>query len=362
MSAQKFQSYSLRSRWNLLLLAASACGFFQIASLPVAAEVISSVTEGGLRVQLEDSPSASSTFRMTITPVGTEVVTPSVFSLNNPPRLVVDIPNFSVKRTKDISLRSTDLRQLRFGVHPDKLRLVVDLKPGKREPGYRIEQPSGHQAVVVFGSSLPLVAQELDDASGNAPSQPVQRTPFIREGSKPLDDTVKKDTDQILSELARASKTDPSKLPPARVVTPSTVPDKADETLVKREPDDVDVTPAPNVIKKPDAAQGGAKVEGIIYAAAPGTPEPAVQIQVRDLQNYSLQKKKKNIYELTLDNATLSGSHLSLPQFPPDTFEGLEVIIARQEEQNVVLKIYVAETTVLTPYRAQGQLWIKVKK
>jgi hypothetical protein len=85
-------------------------------------------------------------------------------------------------------------------------------------------------------------------------------------------------------------------------------------------------------------------------------------IEVGNLNNYSLSQKKKNLYELTVDQAALAGEHVAYPQFPPDTFQGFEAVLAEQSGATVLVKIYVAEGTKLSPFRVKDQLWVKVLK
>ena len=107
---------------------------------------------------------------------------------------------------------------------------------------------------------------------------------------------------------------------------------------------------------------GGATVKGIFYRAADDGKTSAVVIEVGNLNNYSLSQKKKNLYELTIDQSGLAGEHVAYPQFPPDTFQGFEAVLAEQQGTAVVVKLYVAEGTKLSPFRVKDQLWVKVLK
>ena len=118
--------------------------------------------------------------------------------------------------------------------------------------------------------------------------------------------------------------------------------------------------PATGSINPPPA--GSAAVKGIFYRAADDGKTSAVVIEVANLNNYSLSQKKKNLYELSIDQAGMAGEHVAFPQFPPDTFQGFEAVMAEQQGTTVVVKLYVAEGTKLSPFRVKDQLWVKVLK
>ena len=55
--------------------------------------------------------------------------TPTGFILDSPPRYVVDLPGaWSYAGDRTVALNKGTARSLRFGVHADKLRVVLDLK------------------------------------------------------------------------------------------------------------------------------------------------------------------------------------------------------------------------------------------
>lgn len=95
------------------------------------------------------------------------------------------------------------------------------------------------------------------------------------------------------------------------------------------------------------------------------TPPPAVAalvIEVKGLGNYTLNPGGDAEFILTLENAHLGGAHLSLPQFPPDTFDSFTVVTATEKEGSVVVSIHTEDGVRLSPYRGDGGLWVKVEK
>ena len=56
-----------------------------------------------------------------------KVIVAKVLQLDDPPRLVIDLPDFSSKQNNKILLNDSQLAALRLGSHSDKIRLVFDL-------------------------------------------------------------------------------------------------------------------------------------------------------------------------------------------------------------------------------------------
>ena len=81
-----------------------------------------------------------------------------------------------------------------------------------------------------------------------------------------------------------------------------------------------------------------------------------VVIEVSNLSHYSVTRAQDNVFEVVIDNAHLAGGYLELPQFPPDFFEGLEVVRAKNRGRNVVIELFVEESIKVTPYASRGQL------
>ena len=81
-----------------------------------------------------------------------------------------------------------------------------------------------------------------------------------------------------------------------------------------------------------------------------------VIIDVSNLSHYSVTRAQDNVFEVVIDDAHLGGAQLELPQFPPDYFEGLEVVRARNRSRNVVIELFVEDAIKVTPYASKGQL------
>lgn len=104
----------------------------------------------------------------------------------------------------------------------------------------------------------------------------------------------------------------------------------------------------------------GAMLEGISYRTIENSGASAVVLNTKELETYSLSRSKANLYELILQNTKLAGSHLGHPQFPPEKFKGFEVVIARQKDDDVELKIHTESGVKLSPFRVKDEIWLKV--
>ena len=109
-------------------------------------------------------------------------------------------------------------------------------------------------------------------------------------------------------------------------------------------------------------AGGSATVKGIFYQTTRNSSVSSLMIDIDNINAYTLTQRKANAYELVLENAKLAGRHLTLPQFPPDTFKGFEVVLANQDGNNVIVKVYVEDDVTLSPFIAEDQLWLKVNQ
>jgi hypothetical protein len=110
---------------------------------------------------------------------------------------------------------------------------------------------------------------------------------------------------------------------------------------------------------EPPVPSGETMVSGILFQAPQDAPLGALVVEGSLISDYSVSQRGANLYELILKNAKLKGEHLTLPQFPPESFKGFEVVLANQVGPSVVVKIYVNDGVKLSPYLAQGKLWLK---
>ena len=275
-----------------------------------------------------------------------------VFAIENPTRLVIDINGFSAKKANKVKIDHPKLKSARIGIHPKKVRIVLDIA-GSTIPVFRVNSARSEPGKVSidfgFGTSLDqVVPPGMPEVVLPPPTlDPPVVDPVEPTGPDPAEVDPGTDTAPTLPDppgfsvidTSSSGKPDPKDDPEPRVKQPT-------------QPDKPDVPPV--------TTSGDTMVRVLRFRQASASGEPALMLDVANLQGYSLGRKGANMYELVLEQAKLAGTYLELPHFPPDSFSGMEVVVARQLSGKVVLKIYVEDGVRLTPYRTEGQLWIKV--
>lgn len=333
------------------------------------AEQLAQLKVSGLEIRLNTIERG---YELLIKPVGgidslSQDLTANVFAIESPTRLVVDIPDFSSNTARTINLTDNFFRALRLGVHSDKVRLVLDVI-GDSAPEYSISSDTAREAIVVLfnprlsapfqekrvethqETNIPELSPELyteeqietgtlnQTTQGyKVPDEKLQHKPSATAPKEPSDF---EQADQGLSQAMAAVGRGHTARDDGR--------DHAEEIEKAETPQST--TPS----------DGKVLVKGIYYHVAKQNNASAVMIDVDNLDMYQLSQKEPNRYELLLKNAKLAGSHLTLPQFPPDTFTGFEVILARPQGQDVVISIYVDQNVhQLSPSKIKDKLWLR---
>ena len=384
---------------------------------PALAAPIVSVREGGLAIVLSEHKEG---FTLALGTNSSTGIVPEIFTLESPGRLVVDVPGFQAKSSRSIPIRHGNFSSLRIGVHQGKIRAVFDLKG--QVPSYILSGKSGaNEFSVRFGFGAPPEEAPAYGLNTTPPGRPksmperVVRVPDItpevpRAVPEPQPKVAKvpqvpnpasgprrpllvsagtstPDTPKVpvvkpdpMPDLQKVMPAEP-KMPDTSIntakTTPSVVygePPKPTQVEVPQQQLPV-VPPQPVPSAKqpppPDSQQlaslataaktaGNAVVTGLFFKTVSEGNTPALMVAGTRVKNYSLSRKKPNLFELVLENSKLVGQHLTLPQFPPDTFRGFDVVVASQQANDTVIKIYVEEGSRLSPFRAKNQLWVKL--
>ena len=333
------------------------------------AAAIAQIDATGLSVALEQE--SDSNFLITIDLQGASLPgekRPQVFTIANPTRLVVDLPGVQSGSGASTPEHGDIVSGLRLGAHAEKVRLVVDLTTDE-VPTYRVKR-EGSFVLVRFSvaagelpppfedgdeiqpvkvkepepkpTHVPLAVAESAPVKASPPKVTPTDTPVVEEVE--ATEAVKLPTPGVGSAVLAANDGKPPVPEPISADQLSGVPTAASDTVV----------PAPS--------DGKTVVRGIYYQTTSNSQVPAVVFDASGLATYSLNKQKADVYELVLKNSSLGGRHLTLPQFPPDSFQGFNVIVARQQGNDVVIKVYVEENVKLFPFIAKQQLWLKASR
>ncbi len=328
---------------------------FQSSSLLLSvanAESLALLNAAGLGIDLETQGSG---YRILIRPKGgveslNRDLTANVFAVENPSRLVVDIPGFVARGPQKQDVINPDLSALRLGVHKDKTRLVVDIN-NKLIPEYSVTSDSNLGALIV---SFNFDSNTVSDPTSSEPLALATETTNIK-----------------MPEPVAVPEEEPSELPPVVIEEPE-MPEITIEEPEAVEPEEdpmpLELPQEPQEptfasvedVQTPAVSSGFGVVKGVYYQAAKNSKTSSIMVDVDGLNQYSLSQASPGAYELLLRDTTLKGPHLSLPQFPPDTFKGFEVIVASQRGDDVVVKVYTDSGVKLSPFIAQGKLWLRV--
>lgn len=399
---------------------------------PASAQQLAELKESGLRVVLSKK---GADFEVAIAPdksAGglTKELTANVFAIENPTRLVIDIPNHKAKGTHALAINNPVFTSLRVGQHPDKVRIVFDVKDN-RQLNYNISSDAKRQALLVdvsFGAARtpaeeapaaeenrepesvsaklnlegpPPPAEEAappktpiknkkeqpaaepppepasaDFAFDENQKQPPQKNgkPSVIKEEPPLNQPPAEQAEEEESEWEAppppAAKAKPQEMVKPREDLPVAVPPKTENKVPIESPEEAQESLKNELALQTQESPGSsapiitnaAKINGIYYQSPKDSNVSAVQIDVDAHNTYSLTQRDNNRFELIINNAALAGPHLALPQFPPDTFTGFEVILARNQGKDVVVNIYVEDGVKLSPFIAKGKLWLKVNK
>jgi len=343
-----------------LLFCSSALAQSELSRVNVG-ELTYTLLGEGLDYSLLISPTSK------ITPLSKNL-TANAFFAKKPSRLVIDLPGFSKGKNRLVEVSDKNIEGFRVGVHSDKTRLVFDIK-NNMIPTYNVvANPTLGAIVISYSLSSGTVSATSGSEATSISKMPAK--PATSLGGTPF--SVKKDLSDEIKRMESKMALEAAKIKEKSVLPKQTTqkqPELSGETIVFR-----GNVPKAEAEKKPEATQrieqrledkleeksvANSIITQILFQAPSDAPLGALAISGSNLEGYSLNQKGPNLYELVLNNAQLEGDHLTLPQFPPETFKGFEVVLANQKGQQVVIKVYVNDEVKLSPYLAKGKLWLK---
>lgn len=337
---------------------------------PAYAQKLATLSTESLEFTLQQDGNEFKLYIKPIKDLGEQSLTANVFPVKNPSRLVLDVPDPSKGSQKSIQFNNEFISAMRLGAHNNKSRLVIDIK-NEGVPAYDIsaDQENGR-----------LVASFTISVNKNAKIEK-EVAPIIEATAKPTPKPTIKVIEEVLEE-----EIPPTIKPTAVIATedfqesgsisikPTPVADIGTEKVETDNKKEIFVLKGNQEVNEPitkeipskttssnPAVGKGSLIKNILFQAPKDAPLGAIVIEGDNLGEYKIDQKGKNLYEMTLPNSKLSGDHLSLPQFPPATFKGFEVILANQDGNDVLLKIYVNPGIKIKSFNAKGKLWLKAE-
>lgn len=364
------------------------------------AQQLAGFESAGLKIQLSEDVSgigdSAKIFRLRVLP--SDLSTPlkdltTAFVLEKPVRLVIDVSKFKADTSTAVRVNHDLLQQVRLGIHSDKIRLVVDIA-GDKTPEFLVApfDSGGVEISFNFGGQLHASEgkEEKSSFAASLYSNPTSEVPPKKEPEKkeaPKEEeivkpepevaklSVKADAPKEVTEekpikenaivkVEEVEKIIVSKSKSPVIVSKAELPERSttavadDETKKVEEGEKLEIASLKS--KPTETDPGKSLVTAINFEKASQDTSSSLVMKVNNLNQFSLLKKDSGLYRLLIENAALAGHHLELPQFPPDNFAGMEVVVAKQEGGKVEMDIYVYEGIRLTPFRTKDELRIRV--
>lgn len=301
---------------------------------------------------------------------------PNIFTLKNPSRVVVDLPSVISKTASSDSSSHPLFSGLRLGVHPDKTRIVIDLNDqvGEVEINSKLINESSlsvnlkfNEEDVKFVKNTTSRNNTIKETKTNRPTnsnipgasliklnpqnKPTHQTSSIKEPILKASEE-QKNIPSITSE--KVTKNQYSN----ELVIPTT---KSQIGSLENKENKYDGPPEDEIITSSVISNSSPTVINGVKYERDSNGKPAIRIDVSNLKNYRVLPKNKNVFELIIDNSKLEDSQLSYPLFPPDDFEGFEVVVPSLSAESVIIKIYLEEGKEPQAFRTSKDLWVGLK-
>ncbi len=379
-----------------------------LVALAMAADALASTKVGDLSIKLIKESEGSYLVSLS----AGSPVEPSMLVVENPLRFVIDVPGIGSRASQTVAVHDAEIGALRVGSHPDKTRIVLDLK-GSAAPQYSaVPGASGTKILVSFTGQAPradtVAAADEEPVPPPAPKRspvPAPTKPPSAKASPGPHEDIERRIDELLSEKNGGHRTPDAagtehpgtggeragrgKAPPpgrgekASAAFPAAgeefdnppekdpgAEDGAEEPAPSRggkspgggrtEPGRTDSAKGEGSRAEPLTGTGSSVVRALYYQTTNNTTVAALAIDLDKLDDFTLNRTAPDLYELTIQNARLAGPYLRLAQFPPDSFKGFSVVMAEERGSTVVVKIFVEENTKLFPFTSKNQLWLRV--
>lgn len=340
-----------------------------------------------------------------------KATTPQVIKLENPARLVLDIPGLSTNNNKTIALSENEpVKSIRVGRHPNNTRIVFDLKSNSF-PEYSLEN-NGTQVALKFGATsqanlasapkaetnkaeqvaaanttTPMAAPKLDIAAAplkeekvavitppvvaepKAVAEPKKELPVINEPKKeaaPVKDEIAKATAPVAA--VGTTKTPLSESSPAKIHSAqpevSSPKGRLDTKTLVETPSaasaPAQVATLNNLSKSDRQVVGTPQVNKIAFEKDPASKVIMIKISLSQRTPYTLSRTGQRAYRLALPGTIFADENLTLPHFPPQDFKGVTLVNPERSNGQVEFFIGVERDIKLASFANENEIWIKV--
>lgn len=299
----------------------------------------------------------------------------TVFSLENPARVVIDLHGIKIKKNKGYAIKGLPfISGIRFGYHADKARIVLDLISAL--PHYKWSEKAG---VLTISFSPPNGEPEIV-AEQSAPRQITPQPTAVTTISPDITPTPELTPSAAVTK--RAEKLDREldtieELLPSREPKQEPAPTPAPSATLTPIPTIDTPTPAPTIspTSEPSATPAATPIESATPAATelPTTQalkditfdykdgeRPIVKIVLSKKAEFEVQKKGAKDYLLKIKNCRELKPELKLPQFPPHDFAGFTMIQAEPVDKDIDIKIGVERNERITATPNENEIHISI--
>lgn len=340
---------------------------------------------------------------------------PNVMKLENPARLVIDLPGLSTNNNKTINLSSSDpLKSVRVGRHPNNTRLVFDLND-QNFPAYALSN-DGKAITLTFSesasattlanansqniSSTPNAANTNLAQTKNTAAQNIAAIPTKAETTAALTAPLAKQegmntANQAAIEAKReisiknsaANTSSPaiaapqpnavtngiataplSDLSPAKlhsnqetIEAPKARLDS--KTLIETPKEVLNNSQAAALSAAIDSnrqVMGTPAVNKIAFERDPSSQVMMIKISLSQRTPYTLSRTGQRAYRLALPQTIFADENLTLPHFPPQDFKGITLVNPERGNGQVEFFIGVERDIKLASFAHENEIWIKV--
>lgn len=235
----------------------------------------------------------------------------NIFPLEQPPRVVVDIPLVSAKAPSRLHKplliplnESACCTSLRIAAHSDKIRVVLDLKS---EVAPRFSAKTLDERVLHISLQQP-------EATATAPAH----SP---------------------ASISEVSLPDPRIKAPSAVTALRVLPPQVEPRTLPLPPAVRTETPAPTVEPAPKLLSPAlTRVEFRGLSGGAGD-KPHLRLETSHRPHYQILKRATDKYVLRVKDCAVSDSRLLLPYFPPQEVDGLNLVHPSIEGKDLVIEL-----------------------
>lgn len=340
------------------------------SSRSIAEETTKDIAFEGFKLSLKADESSSQ-----ISIEGTEGALKTHSELiKNPDRFFIDVLGVQSRTARSIDLNSGIIKRIRVGIHREKTRIVFDIRDSVTNINFKEEdlsKPDTGEFNYLFKLSgnashqQQLAPETKEEVTTPTPSpSPTPNTKLIdKEDAVPPSPT---DT----PEMAK-----PTIEPTLEIIQPQTIPSAIASPTIEEKPTTTPTpTPEPTALSQRgeleqavlDISNSGITknkiLKNVVFQTTSDNIQSSIAIYLSEIGTYhSLTQESPSRYILSLPDTRLRANHLSLPQYPPDSFKGYVYMKAEETPSGSNVIIVVDPGVKLSLEVFQNKLWIKAQ-